>query len=192
MLTVIAIVIGVVVFFGAVFWLFKQFAIMEARDGEQSTCNGCQCDSCSPGESNLETAADRIREILEDASALRDNDYRAMQEWVGEWTDRVLKPKGVTLMGTYKHLLKEVEELGVELEKWVALENCTGDYGNIGAREELREKIAKETADIDIVTCHIAHQVGFIISYHFLEKMDINEKRQWSEANSEGVSQHVD
>lgn len=141
-------------------------------------------------------AALSARLILEDvmrAKDLHDFDFRNLQSWVGRWSDRVLKPKGVTLSGTYKHLSKEVVELGKELDEWEALGGWDSwDPYNCGHHEELLEKIAKELVDIDIVTCHLAHQLNIRLAHHFREKMIINENRQWADANSEGVSQHID
>lgn len=137
-------------------------------------------------------ATDHVKMIIEN-SRLREYDYRHLQNWVGEWSDRVLKPKGVTLQGTYKHLVKEVTELGLELDKLAALgpqDPC--DYYNDGQFAELKEKIAKELVDIDIVTCHLGHQLNILLAPHFVEKMVVNENRSWHQADENGVSQHVE
>ena len=127
------------------------------------------------------------REHQHEIQDLEEHDYRSMQAWVGDWSDRVLKPKGVTLSGTYKHLQKEVTELGEELDILIA--NSEMLYLQ---KQELLERIAKELADIDIVTCHIAHQLDIELAEHIIEKMKTNENRKWAVANSEGVSQHID
>lgn len=138
---------------------------------------------------NIEKNEDtRFKQALDKVSELKENDFRRLQDWVGDWSDRVLKPKGVTIQGTYKHLQKEMVELGKELDIWLSPAfQVKPDMSYL----EVREKMAKEIADIVIVCCHLSHQLNIPLSSHILEKMEINEKRQWAEANAEGVSQHI-
>jgi NTP pyrophosphatase (non-canonical NTP hydrolase) len=114
-----------------------------------------------------------------------ENDLRNLQAWVGDWSDRVLKPKGASPQGTYKHLKDEMEELGRELDLYF--------YSDFSENhKQLKEKISKEIADGMIVYCHLAHQLDIDIAPHFIEKMNINEARKWSLPNAEGIIHHVD
>jgi len=113
-----------------------------------------------------------------------------LQRSIGIWGDETFghhHDKAGCSQGIYKHMDKEFTELADEMDKVIV----QSFEGKLSISECHTDKVAEECADIFILMCSLAHIYGFSIDEAVRCKMAINRSREWGEADSDGVVEHI-
>lgn len=104
-----------------------------------------------------------------------------LQKAVGEWGVSTFPHSTVETI--HLHLMREVDELGADLEKW--------DRQQRPVKSDVHwPTVVEELADCVLLMLHIAHRRRFSFGAVLEQKFAINQTREWGEPDAEGVSEH--
>lgn len=98
-----------------------------------------------------------------------------LQMTVTNWSEKTFPAS--TSKSIYKHLRKEVDELGLALK----------------ARNRKRRKrwTGEEVADCILLLMHLSRKQRIMVHREINRKFEINQKRTWGKPNKDGFQEHV-
>lgn len=108
-----------------------------------------------------------------------------IQQRIHEWAETVFG-KASHPMPLYNRIVDEVEELREELE----IHGVQQTIHSIRVMPGLKERIAKECADVAITLFRFCGSLGIDLLVEVEKKMDVNESRRWT-SNGDGTGKHI-
>jgi NTP pyrophosphatase (non-canonical NTP hydrolase) len=99
----------------------------------------------------------------------------ALQKMVTDWSEATFPAS--TLDSIYKHLKKEVKELG--------------DAYRIPNKARRKRNSGEEAADCVLLIMHLCRKQGISLYEEIEKKFGVNVKRKWGKPNRYGFQEHV-
>ena len=101
--------------------------------------------------------------------------WDSVQKMVTDWSERTFPTS--TPESIYKHLKKEVRELGLALK-----DPC---------KARRKRNMGEESADCILLLMHLNRKLGNSVYAEVEKKFGINTKRKWGKPNKDGFQEHV-